>query len=155
MSRRNVWLCFDEWELICKELTDQKYHSFQINSYDLQNWKEQVQSHRKRNCTYEEPKYCFSRVGVYSEIEQVKSARALNILCRENWRKQDMFNMMKYSYSFIGFILTHCENVNMNTSLKDWEIIRKKMLKQIDESGENIWYSENLIELYQQSVKAK
>ena len=66
-------------------------------------WKENI----KRYSWYENRK--FERVGIFPEVEYVKSARALNILCRENWRPQDMRSAMKSKYDFIGFIITHSD----------------------------------------------
>jgi hypothetical protein len=143
---RNVWLKFDEWELINDELSDQKYHSFQLSQRQVNEWRKDMKkySHRENRK--------FERVGVYPAIEQVKSPRALNILCRENWRSQDMFYLMKSSRDFIGFIITHCENVNMDTTLEEWEEIRSSMNDVIENSDKRIWFSDELIELYQEVV---
>lgn len=143
---RNVWLKFDEWELINQELSDQKYHRFQLSKRQVNEWKKDM----KRYPSTSFDSYKFERVGVYPAIEQVKSPRALNILCRERWRSQDMFYVMKSTHNFIGFILTHCENVNMDTTLEEWENIRISMKNLIDESGKNIWWPNELIKLYEQ-----
>lgn len=143
---RNVWLKFDEWELINQELSDQKYHSFQLSKKQISEWKEDI----KRYSFYENRK--FQRVGIYPEVERVKSARALNILCREGWRPQDMFYVMKHPHDFIGFIITHCEDVNMDTTFEEWEEIRTKMKSIIDESGQNIWWDNELIKLYKEQI---
>jgi hypothetical protein len=142
---RNVWLKFDDWELINEELSDQKYHRFQLSKRQVNEWKKDM---KRYPSSYES--YKFERVGVYPAIEQVKSPRALNILCRENWRSQDMFYLMKSPHDFIGFILTHCKNVNMDTTADEWEDIRIRMKNVIDESGKNIWFTDELIKLYEQ-----
>jgi hypothetical protein len=142
MSRRNVWLTFDEWNLINKELSDQKYHSFQLSAKQVNQWKDDM----KRYSFYENRK--FERVGIYPEVEEVKSPRALNILCREGWRPQDMYYVMKSSYDFIGFIINHCDDVNMDTTLEEWENIRNRMNDVIDKSDNNIWFEHDLIGLY-------
>lgn len=143
---RNVWLKFDEWELINKELSDQKYHSFQLSQKQVDAWKNDI----KRYSGYENRK--FERVGIYPAVEQVKSARALNILCREDWRPQDMSCVMVHVYQFIGFILTHCADVNMDTSLDEWEEIRDKMNHVIKNSDKRIWFDNELIDLYSSVV---
>jgi hypothetical protein len=142
---RNVWLKFDEWELINNELSDQKYHCFQLSKLQVNEWKKDIQRYPSYDNNYK-----FERVGVYSTIEQVKSSRALNILCRENWRSQDMYGTMRDTHDFIGFILTHCDNVNMDTTLEEWDDIRIRMKNVIDESGKNIWWPNELIDLYEQ-----
>ena len=145
---RNVCLKFDEWELINNELSNQEWHSFKIDKRYLEDWKYSIKHYHKNGYTHGEPQFKFERVGIYPEIEQVKSARALNILCRENWRSQDMFYVMKHTHNFIGFILTHCDDVNTDTTLEEWEDIRIRMKNVIDESCKNIWFSDDLIELY-------
>lgn len=144
---RNVWLKFDEWELINQELLDQKWHSFQLSDKQVKQWKEDIQSYS----FYEDRK--FSRVGIYPEVEQVKSPRTLNILCREGWRDQDMFHLMKSPHSFIGFIINHVEDVNMDTTFEEWEKIRKEMKEFIDNSGKDIWFDNELIKLYRQVIQ--
>lgn len=139
---RNVWLKFDEWELINSELSDQEWHSFQLSQRQVNEWKKDI----SRYSYYENRK--FERVGVYPDIEKVKSARALNVLCRENWRSQDMYDMMKCPHSFIGFIITHIDDVDMNTTFNQWESIRHQMNDVIQESNQRIWFVDNLIELY-------
>lgn len=150
MSRRNVWLKFDEWELICKELSDQNYHDFKLGTHSLKEWNEDRKNRREVWNLPEQPK-CFDRVGIYPTIEYVKSARAFNILCRENWRPQDMYDMMKYLQAFVGFIITHCDDVNMNTTQEEWEQIRNSMKDTIDNSGKNTWWEDDLIDLYHQT----
>lgn len=145
---RNVFLNFDEWELINNELSDQEYHHFRICDRYLKDWKYSIENYHKNGYTYGEPCYKFERVGIYPEINQVKSPRAVNILCREEWRPQDIFYVMKHTHNFIGFILTHCDGVNMDTSLDEWDDIRNKMHDVIKNSGQDVWFYDQLIELY-------
>jgi hypothetical protein len=145
---RNVWLSFSEWELISEELSNEKYHSFQLNKYDLKDWKERIQQYNSNGYTLGEPQFKFERVGVYPEIEKVKSPKALNVLCREGWRNQDMYDMMKSPHSFIGFFLHHIENVDMNTPFERWEEIRHQMRTIINESDKRYWWDNDLIKLY-------
>lgn len=144
MSRRNVWLSFSEWELISKELSEEKRHSFQLSSLQVKAWK----SRMKEYSCYDS--YKFERVGVYPEIEKVKSPRAVNVLCRENWRGQDMHSVMRMPYDFIGFIVNHVTNVDMDTPFEKWEEIRNQMKDRIDKSDKNIWWDNELIDLYKE-----
>lgn len=152
MSRRNVWLSFDEWEMICEELSDQKYHSFKLSSHELQDWKEVIQRHRQSNYTSDPPRYCFERVGIFPEVEQVKSSKAINVLCREDWRSQDIYYVMRLKYSFISFITSNCDDVNMNTTLEQWEEIRNTMNDRVNESGQRYWSYDDLIDLYRKVI---
>ena len=149
---RNVWLSFSEWELISEELSDQKWHSFQLNQYDLKDWKERIQRYNSDGSTYGEPQFKFERVGIYPEIERVKSSRSVNVLCRENWRSQDGHYMMKDPHTFIGFIVTHVNDVNMDTTFEEWEKIRHQMQTMISQSDKRIWFYNELIDLYKKVV---
>ena len=95
----------------------------------------------------------FERVGIYPMIQKVKSPKAINILCRENWRSQDMIDIMTDQHSFIGFILTHLNDVSMSTTLEEWEEIRNKMKSVICESDKSIWFTDDLIDLYKKTNK--
>ena len=145
---RNVWLSFSEWELISNELSNEKYHSFQLNKYDLKDWKERIQQYNSNGYTFGEPQFKFERVGVYPEIEKVKSPRAINILCRENWRSQDMYSTMRDTHDFIGFFLHHMDDVDMDTTVEEWDDIRNKMRHVIENSDKRIWFYDELIKLY-------
>jgi hypothetical protein len=146
MSRRNVWLKFDEWELINKELSDQKYHRFQLSKRQVNEWKKDMKKYPSSSFD----SYKFERTGVYPAIEHVQSPRAVNILCRENWRSQDMYSTMRDTHDFIGFILTHCDDVDMDTTVEEWDDIRNKMRHLIENSDKRIWFYDDLIELYKE-----
>jgi hypothetical protein len=146
MSDRNVWLKFDEWELINKELSDQEYHSFKLSQCQVDEWKKSI----SRYSFYENRK--FSRVGVYPEIKNVKSPRAFNILCREHWRDQDMYYVMKSTRDLVGFIINHVDDVDMDTSFEKWEEIRNEMNTRITDSDQRMWWDSDLIKLYNEVV---
>jgi len=147
MSNRNVWLSFDEWELINSELSHLEYHSFQLNKSELNRWKETI---AKYGNSFDQLK--FERVGAFWAYKHVKSAHALNILCREEWRQQDMFYVMNNVHNFIGFIINHVKDVNMNTTLEEWESVRNEMNKQMESDDRRVWFSDDLVKLYQQCV---
>jgi hypothetical protein len=147
MSRRNVWLNFSEWELINEELSDCEYHFFQLSQKQVAEWKKDMKKHPHREDRV------FERVGIYPMIQKVKSPKAINILCRENWRSQDMIDVMENQHSFIGFILTHLNDVSINTTLEEWEEIRNKMKSVICESDKRLWFDNDLIDLYKKTNK--
>lgn len=117
MTRRNVWLKFDEWELINHELSEQKWHSFQLTKRQVNEWRKDMA--RYPSTSFDS--YKFERVSIYGLIEQLQNPKIVNVLCREYWRPQDMQSSMTDIHDFIGFILTHCKNVNMNTTVEEWE----------------------------------
>jgi len=142
MSLRNVWLKFDEWELISKELSDQKYHRFQLSKRQVDEWRKDIKKYPHRN------HYKFERTGVYPAIEHVQSPRAVNIRCRENWRSQDMYSTMRDTHDFIGFFLHHMDDVDMDMTVEEWDDIRNKMRHLIENSDKRIWFYDDLIKLY-------
>lgn len=147
MSKRNVWLSFEEWELINSELSHLEHHSFQLKKDELNRWKQYIDKYGDSFNQYK-----FERVGARWAYKHVKSDRALNILCREEWRPQDMFDMMRNTHNFVGFIINHVKDVNMNTTFEEWESIQNEMNKQIENSDRRIWFSDNLVKLYEQCV---
>lgn len=152
--RRNIWLKFDEWELINKELPDQRYNNFYLSDHQIKEWRKDIRNIMEVWNFPEEPR-CFPRVGIYPAVNHVKSARALNILCREDWRPQDMSRVMVHAHEFIGFILTHCDDVNMDTTLNEWEEIRTRMNDVIKNSDKRIWFYNELVKLYEEQIRHK
>jgi hypothetical protein len=144
--RRNIWLSFSEWQLICEDLSDQERHAFQLSNHELKEFK-------RIHTQYNQPK-CFARVGIYPTIDQVKISKSFNILCRENWRPQDMYSVMNNIYDFVGFILNHCEDVSMDTSLEKWEEIRTMMKNAIVDSEKQIWWDSDLVNLYKKQTNS-
>jgi hypothetical protein len=141
---RNVWLKFDEWELINEELSELKWHSFQLSKSQVNKWRKDME--RYPSTSFDS--YKFERVSIYGLIEKLQNPKIVNVLCRENWRPQDMHSTMNDIHDFIGFILAHCKNVNMNTTLDEWENVRNEMNKVIQDSDKRIWWDNELIELY-------
>lgn len=153
MSRRNIFLSFSEWELISSELSDHEYHGFELHPRQLKEWKERIQNYHENGYTHGEPHFCFKRVGIYPIIEHVKSAKTYNILCRENWREQDIYYVMRCSDSFIGFILNYVNDVDINTSFDTWESIRNQMLDEINKHEQRYWSWNKLISMYEEIIQ--
>jgi hypothetical protein len=64
-----------------------------------------------------------------------------------------MIDVMENQHSFIGFILTHLNDVSINTTLEEWEEIRNKMKSVICESDKRLWFDNDLIDLYKKTNK--
>jgi hypothetical protein len=152
MTRRNVWLSFSEWELISNELSNQPYNQFELYDREVKEWKEQIKCYIEEGWNLEGSKHCFERVGIYPAIERVKSAKAINVLCRENWRSQDIYNVMRYPHDFIGFIVNYVDDVDMNTSFEEWERIRVEMKNEMDKTDKRLWSYDDIIDLYKEVV---
>jgi hypothetical protein len=149
---RNVWLSFSEWELICQELVQKTWNPFQMSKRDLMEWKEDIQNYHSKGYSHGEPQYCFKRVGIYSIVEKLQSSLAINALCREYWRRQDMQETLTCPYTFIGFILTHVENVNMETTLTEWTEIQNQMRVLMRQSDKRCWFADDLVDLYKEVI---
>jgi hypothetical protein len=152
MSRRNVWLSFSEWELITNELFNQKYNQFYLNNHELKEWKKDIQSYIKYGYEEDKAKHCFDRVGIYPAIEQVTSAKAYNVLCREDWRSQDLSYVMDSPICFVGMITNYVDDVDMNTTKEQWEDIRLQMREVMKASSQRYWDTRELAFLYTQVV---
>jgi hypothetical protein len=59
---------------------------------------------------------------------------------------------MRDTHDFIGFILTHVDDVNMDTTVEEWDDIRNKMNNVIENSDKRIWFYDELIKLYKEVV---
>jgi hypothetical protein len=148
MSRRNVWLSFSEWELICDELKDQNYHPFQLSNHQLKEWKDLIKHYHDNNYTHDEPQHCFNRVGIHPTIDRVTSPKAYNILCREDWRDQDMYYVMDNIIAFAGFIINYFDNTDMNTTTDQWDTIRTEMKQAMNQTDKKHWFVNDIIDLY-------
>lgn len=149
MSRRNITLSYDEWDLICSELSDHQYHPFQLHKNELKEWKSYVKEYGKHI------QHTFERVGARWALNEVKSSRAINILCREQWRLQDTSFVMNDIHNFIGFIINCVDNVSLDTQLEEWELIQNEMKDRIEKSDRHIWFNWDLVKLYHQSIFTK
>ena len=146
MSRRNIWLSFSEWELIRSELKIKNNNSFYLNEKELKRWKEDIEIHFKLGMG--EAQHCFERVGIYPTIEQVTSPRAYNVLCRENWRGQDLWSMTQSLVTFVGFIVNYVDDVDMDTTNQEWDHIRHNMMNAMTKSKQVYWTHSEIVEVY-------
>jgi hypothetical protein len=150
MSRRNIWLSFEEWELIRSELAPKNNNSFHLNEREIKEWKEEIKTTLEWGVPAEKAQHCFERCYIHGVIEEVTSPRSYNVLCRENWRPQDTWSMMRYTIPFIGFIINYIDDINMNTTLEQWEDLRNQMLNEIDKTDKEYWSHQDIVDVYNQ-----
>jgi hypothetical protein len=147
MSRRNIWLSFPEWNLIRSELKTKNNNSFYLNEREIKEWKADIKRYSKLGT--EEAQYCFERCFIYGLIDEDISPRVYNVLCRQNWRQQDMSRVMDYMPSFVGFVLIHVDDVDMDTTKEEWKHIQNEMLSVMDKTPQQrFWFYTDLIKLY-------
>lgn len=144
MTRRNVWLKYDEWESICQELSHVKYHPFELSKMQLKEWKDRMKKYPESFDSY-----CFERVSIYSVVEELKSAKLQNVLYKEYYRSQDVMDVMSFNDTFAGFILNHVKNVNENTTVEEWELNRIKLNKCMNDSEKKRWFCDDIVKLYE------
>ena len=147
MSQRNIWLSFPEWQLICEQLSHLEYDPFQLPNRYLKEWKDNVKHYQQMNYPTP-PQFCFKRVKIHWLVDKLNNPQSINTLCREYWREQDFNRAMDFKYDFIGFVTNYIEDIDMNTTLDQWETIRNQMLDVIQSSDKRYWYLSDLIELY-------
>ena len=159
---RNIYLKFDEWTEIRKELgikrerckfsneMEDEYWNFHLFQFPLKEWKKRVKK-------YSEATKCFERTGVNPRtLEKLKSQHLINRLCQENWREHDLYNMpvfeLKYEYAFhyfLGWIFNANlkEELDIYTSRDELYRIWEIMSKTIKLKSETRWFYWNLEEL--------
>ena len=156
---RNIFLKFDEWTEIRKELgimrkrckfsnrMEDEYWNFRLSPYRLSEWKKEIKKGRDYG-------YCFERTGVHSEtLKKLKSQHLINRLCEEEWREHDLYNFpvfeLDHDYAFhffLGWIFNARlkEELDIYTSrdklYRIWEIMSKK----IKLDSETRWFQWNL-----------
>ena len=158
---RNIYLKFDEWTEIRKELgikrkrckfsnqMEDEYWNFHLSPFRLSEWKKE----NKKGRSY----HCFERTGVHSKtLEKVKSQHLINRLCQEEWREHDLYNYpvfeLDHKYAF-HFFLGWIFNANLKEELdiytprdelyRIWEI----MSKTIKLKSETKWWQWTLEKL--------
>jgi len=125
MSRRNIFLSFSDWELIRSDLKTKNNNSFYLNEKEIKEWKQDNKMCRS------ERQYLFERCYIYGVLNEDISSRTRNVLCREYWRSQDFQRIMDFNYDFIGFVTNYIDDVDMNTTMEEWECIRNQMKNEI------------------------
>ena len=156
---RNIYLKFDEWTEIRKELgikrkrckfshqMEDEYWNFRLSPYRLSEWKKEI----KKGWDYG---YCFERTGVHSDtLKKLKSQHLINRLCQEEWRVHDLYNLPVFEldreyrfHYFLGWIFNARlkEELDIYTSrdklYRIWEI----MSKTIKLKSEKRWFQWNL-----------
>ena len=146
MTRRNVWLSYQEWVLICEEWSDLKWHPFQLSKKEIKYWEEARKEYKSAD------QKCFERVSVYHWLDNTQNPIVFNALCRENYRGQDMSNVMDDVVSFVGLIINYDDNKNCfdKVTETEWEDHMNKIKEYMDKSGKSIWFARDIMEVFYQ-----
>lgn len=145
MSRRNVWLSYQEWVLLCDELSDAKWHPFQLSKKEIKNWEKERKEYKFAD------QQCFSRVNVLPYLDNTQNPIVFNALCRENYRNQDMPYIMDDIASFVGLVINYDDkNCYDEVTETEWEDRRNKIKEYMDKSGKSIWFAREIMEVFYQ-----
>ena len=146
MSRRNVWLSYQEWVLLCDELSDAKWHPFELSKKEIKNWEKERKEYKFAD------QKCFERVGVRSFLDNTQNQIVFNALCRENYRGQDMSNVMNDVVSFVGLVINYDDNKNCfdKVTETEWKNHMNKIEEYMDKSGKSIWFARDIMEVFYQ-----
>jgi len=149
MSGRNVWLSYQEWVLLCDELSDAKWHPFKLNKKEIKHWEKEREEYKFAD------QKCFERVGVRPYLDNTQNPIVFNALCREYYRGQDMWRVMDDVVSFVGLIINYDDNKNCfdKVTETEWEDHMNKIKEYMDKSGKRIWFAHEIMKVfYQQCV---
>ena len=146
MSGRNVWLSYQEWVLLCDELSDAKWHPFKLNKKEIKHWEKERKEYKFAD------QKCFERVGVRPYLDNTQNPIVFNALCRENYRGQDMSNVMNDVVSFVGLVINYDDNKNCfdKVTETEWEDHMNKIKEYMDKSGKSIWFAREIMEVFYQ-----
>ena len=125
MSRRNLFLSYQEWILLCDELSEMKWHPFQLDKSEIKEWKDDIKM------GYDER--CFKGINIHSIIDRIQNPIVFNALCREYFRNQDM--IIGDVISFIGFIINSTKSKNIchdNVAPYQWQVRFDKVMKALE-----------------------
>ena len=152
MAPRNVWLSYQEWVLICEQLKDAKWHPFELSKKEIKHWKEVRKEYESAD------QKCFNRVNVYPLLEIIgdRNVKVYNALCRENYRGQDMSNVLEDVVTFAGFIINYDDkNCHDNVPYYQWEMRMNKVYSHIEKSDKKVWFPKELLNLFYQECMPK
>ena len=167
MSRRNIWITFEDWTQLRKELgikreTDKwgqkrdEYWHFFLHENQIKEWKKDIKRHSFHS------KKCFPRLGLdWEMLEKVKTPGIYNRLLKSNWREGDRGTMFPNSYhreehmdwiidNFIAWAMNNVNDIDEDTTMEEWKKINSIMNKKMNLTNkERFWYNE-LVELFKE-----
>ena len=150
MSFRNCWLSYEEWNLLCDELKDEKYHDFLLKKSELDDWKEMMEISDHYNT------HKFARAASLYLLPKIKNPRVYNAICREHWREGETRFILEDIHKFIGFIINYDEdNCHDNVTLDEWEIRRNKVSEFIMNSDRKVFFVHDIMKVFYQECMPK
>jgi len=146
MFGRNVFLSYQEWVLLCDELSDEEWHSFQLSKEEIKHWEE-----RREWSKFAEQK-CFERIRIRFYLDNTQNPIVFNALCREYYRSQDMRKVMDDVVSFVGLVINYDDDKNCfdKVTETEWEDHMNKIKEYMDKSNKRIWFAQDIMKVFYQ-----
>ena len=163
---RNIWITFEDWSQLRKELKikrskdnpvqeQDEFWNFFLYDKEIKQWKKDIKQYPN---LYSEK--CFQRVGLDREtLKKVKTPGIYNRLLKSNWREQDRGTMFPNSYhreedmdwiinNFVAWAMNNVRDIDEDTTMEEWKQINSIMDKKMKLTNkERFWFHE-LVELF-------
>ena len=164
MSRRNIWITFEDWSQLRKELGIKRkktewgmrdeYWWFSLTDHQVKEWKKSIKKYGK----YEE-KWCFERTGLdWRMLKKVKTPGIYNRLLKSYYRAGDYGTMFTSNHreerddwiinNFIAWAMNHVNGIDDDTTMEEWKRINSLMNKKMELTNKERWWYEELVELF-------
>lgn len=157
MSRRNIWITFEDWMQLRKELgIKDEYWNFYLSDNQIKKWKEDV----KRYSFHSDK--CFKRKGLdWEMLKKVKTPGIYNRLLQSFWREGDMDIMFPNSYhreedmnwiinNFIAWAMNNVRDIDEDTTMEEWKKINSIMNKKMNLTNKERFMYYELVELFKE-----
>ena len=157
MSRRNIWISFEDWMQLRKELgIKDEYWNFYLSDNEIKRWKEDI----KRYSDYSEK--CFERKGLdWEMLKKVKTPGIYNRLLQSFWREGDIAIMFPNSYhreedmdwiinNFVAWAMNNVRDIDEDTTMEEWKQINSIMNKKMNLTNKERFMYYELVELFKE-----
>ena len=167
MSRRNIWISFEDWSQLRKELGIKRvrdrwgemrdeYWRFFLCDDMIKRWKKDVKEYPQ----YSEK--CFERVGLDREIlKKIKTPGIYNRLLKSDWREGDMGIMFPNSHhreedmdwiigNFVAWAMNNVRDIDEDTTMEEWRQINSIMNKKMKLTNKERFMYYELTELFEE-----
>tara|TARA_Y100000401_G_C8233783_1_gene179443 strand:+ start:98 stop:643 length:546 start_codon:yes stop_codon:yes gene_type:complete len=167
MSFRNIWITFEDWTQLRKELKIKRitfygerrdeYWNFYLSDNKIKEWKKNL---KKYPSLYSEN--CFPRVGLdWEMLKKVKTPGIYNRLLKSFWREGDRDPMFPDSYdreedmdweinNFIAWAMNNVRDIDEDTTMEEWKQINYIMNKKMKLTNKKIFWFSELVVLFKE-----
>ena len=151
--RRNIWLTFEEWSAIKKEVN--LSYPYDLSACEIKEWKSDIKN------GYGKQK-CFNRAGVHTNmLNEITTPRLYNRLLQENYRDGDLVNNRMFIDKdssddeiesnlnhFISWVTASVEGVDMDTTKEQWIEYNKAMKVEMDNLDKTIFFHSEMVKMF-------